>query len=218
MISEVHNMDCMEFMATIPDKYFSLSIADPPYGLDQFGVSTRGQWKHKNIAMNGKVKSWDIQPDENFFKELFRISKNIIIWGGNYFHLQPCRCFICWDKMQALENFSQVEFAFTTFSKPAKIYKIPNFDKGKIHPTQKPTKLYQCILRTFAKSGDMIFDPMMGSQSSRIACYKMGFDFIGCEIDKTFFENGCKRFEKECLGIYEQSNGKIVKQLNLFEQ
>lgn len=82
MISEVHNMDCMEFMATIPDKYFSLSIADPPYGLDQFGVSTRGKGKHKNIAMNGKIKSWDIQPDENFFKELFRISKNIIIWGG----------------------------------------------------------------------------------------------------------------------------------------
>lgn len=125
MISEVYNMDCMEYMKSIPDKFFDLAVVDPPYGLDK--KSTHGRGKLKSRCLNrGDIHKWDIRPSQEYFNELFRVSKNQIIWGGNYFPLSPTRCFVCWDKQQVWENFSQCELAWTSFDKPAKHITIPN--------------------------------------------------------------------------------------------
>lgn len=123
-------MDCMEYMRSIPDKFFELAIVDPPYGLDK--KSTHGRGKLKNRCLNrGNIQRWDIRPTKEYFDELFRVSKNQIIWGGNYFPLPPTRCFVCWDKQQVWENFSQCEFAWTSFNKPAKHVTISNRGGGR---------------------------------------------------------------------------------------
>lgn len=219
MISEVYNMDCMEYMKSIPDKFFDLAVVDPPYGLDK--KSTQGSGKLKNRCLNrGNINKWDIRPSKSYFKELFRVSKNQIIWGGNYFPLPPTRCFICWDKQQVWENFSQCEFAWTSFDKPAKHVTIPNrggqADRNKFHPTQKPVELYAYLVRVFARPGNRILDTHLGSGSSRIAAYKMGFDFYATEIDKDYFQAQEKRFKEECLGEIDTPKG-CLKQMNLFE-
>ena len=217
--TDVFNTDCLEYMRTIPDKHFALAIADPPYGIRDAGGATGGSGKLKGrIFNNGKIDAWDKAPQKEFFDELFRISQNQIIWGGNYFELPPSRCILVWDKMQPWENFSQVEIAWTSFVTPAQIYRFDNRTGDKIHPTQKPVQLYAWLLSKYAKEGDTIFDPMMGSQSSRIAAYKMGFDYVGCEIDTHFFEIGCRRFNQECLGLYVGTDGSITKQFSLFEE
>lgn len=219
MISEVYNMDCMEYMKSIPDKFFDLAVVDPPYGLDK--KSTQGSGKLKNKCLNrGNINKWDIRPSKSYFKELFRVSKNQIIWGGNYFPLPPTRCFVCWDKQLVWENFSQCEFAWTSFDKPAKHVTIPNrggqADRNKFHPTQKPVELYAYLLRVFARPGNRILDTHLGSGSSRIAAYKMGFDFYATEIDKDYFQAQEKRFKEECLGEIDTPKG-CLKQMNLFE-
>lgn len=130
-ISEIYNMDCMDYMHSIPDNYFDLAIVDPPYGLDK--KSTHGRGKLKDRCLNrGNIQRWDIRPSKEYFKELFRVSRNQIIWGGNYFPLPPSRCFVCWDKQQVWENFSQCEIAWTSFNKPAKHITIPNRGGGTI--------------------------------------------------------------------------------------
>jgi len=240
--SEVFNIDCMEYMRTLPDKYFQLAIADPPYGINapnmkmgEHGGYESTATKCKKGRLNsggGKLKNraldWDFKPpSQDFFDELERVSVNRIIWGGNYFHLPPSRCIVCWDKEQPWENFSQVELAWTSFDMPAKLYRQGSRGGSihemrnvvKIHPTQKPIELYAYLLRVFGKPqlGGGIFDPMMGSQSSRIAAYKMGFDFVGCELDKEYFTRGCERFNHECLGEIKTKDGKTVTQQTLFE-
>jgi site-specific DNA-methyltransferase (adenine-specific) len=167
----------MEYMKTIPDKWFDLAICDPPYGINVTKMSMcsnfkgksdssakklrdsrlKGSGKLKNRTINQMSCDWDfLPPSEEYFKELFRISKNQIIWGGNYFHLPPTRCFICWDKKQSFDNFSQAEFAWTSFDKPAKLFRYLNSGTSKdklrkIHPTQKPVALYHYLLNNFAK-------------------------------------------------------------------
>lgn len=225
-ISEVHNVDCLEHMKALPDKYFDLCIADPPYGINAANmVNTKsarnrlqqGAGKLKNRILQTDKIDWDFYPpDKEVFNELFRISKKQIIWGGNYFPLPPARCFVCWDKMQPWENFSQCEMAWTSFDYPAKMFRFDNRTGDKIHPTQKPVELYAYILKTFAREGDKIFDPFLGSGSSRIAAYKMGFDFYGCELDKQYYEAQELRFKEECLGEYKRKDGSTVKQLSLF--
>jgi site-specific DNA-methyltransferase (adenine-specific) len=221
MKSEVFNMDCMDYMRTLPDKAFTLAIADPPYGLIESGVQTRGgAGKLKGRILNESEKKfgrWDKAPTQEFFDELMRVCENVIIWGGNYFDLPPTRCVIAWDKCQPWPNFSQIELAWTSFDYPAKLYRFDNRTNDKIHPTQKPVDLYAWCLNTFAKPGDRIFDPMMGSQSSRIAAYKMGFDYVGCELDKEYFNKGCERFNRECLGEVKTKDGHIIKQQSLFD-
>lgn len=220
--SEVYNIDCMQYMSLCEDNQFDLAIADPPYGI---GITKDGKFKNRFVG-RGKLSDrafttgnvqWDNQrPPDLFFEELFRISKNQIIFGGNYFSLPPTRCVVVWDKVQPFENMSQVEIAWTSFEFPAKLFSFDNRKAGaKIHPTQKPVQLYNWLLKGFAKQGDRIFDPMMGSQSSRIAAYCNGFDFVGCELDKTFFEEGCARFEHVCKGIAKVKNH-TYKQLDLF--
>ena len=184
----------MEYMKTLPDKAFELAIVDPPYGIgDKFKGGATGKMNFNEIVN----KEWDIAPQKEYFKELFRVSKNQIIWGGNYFDLPPTRCFLTWDKLIS-EDFSlaMAELAWTSFDALAKIVKLPTpKDGNKIHPTQKPVKLYEWLLTHYAKQGDKILDTHLGSGSSRIACYNLGFDFVGCEIDEDYFKAQEERYQ-----------------------
>jgi site-specific DNA-methyltransferase (adenine-specific) len=205
-ISEVFQTDCNFYMKTIPDKFFELAIVDIPYGIESKiskggGSHTKSAVKfHQLYSENGKI--WDKASTPDYFRELIRVSKNQIIFGANYYNMPACRCFIIYDKPEMrIHTMSNCEFAWTSFDSPARIFSISrgyNCTIG-IHPTQKPVKLYKVILREYAKEGDKIFDSHMGSQSSRIAAYEGGFDYYGCELDKDYFEAGCKRFE-----IYKQ--------------
>ena len=182
----------MEYMKTFPDKHFELAIVDPPYGIN---INSSGRLGH----YGGKGKKWDsYTPDDTYFEELFRVSKNQIIWGGNYFNLPPTRCFCIWDKRQPEDvSFASCEFAWTSFEASAKtFYMSPmNCPELRIHPTQKPTKLYEWLLTRYAKLGDKILDTHLGSGSSRIACYNLGFDFVGCEIDEDYFKAQEERYQ-----------------------
>lgn len=148
-----------------------------------------------------KIIAWDVAPGEDYFKELFRVSRNQIIWGGNYFALPPTRCFLIWRKLTISENFTMAmcEYAWTSFNSNAKLFECaPQGRPGddRFHPTQKPIALYKWILSRYAKPGDKILDTHLGSGSSRIAAWDMGFDFVGCEIDNTYFDLMEKRFEE----------------------
>jgi site-specific DNA-methyltransferase (adenine-specific) len=212
--STVYLMDCMEFMAGCRDKQFELAIVDPPYGIG-FSDYERGSSgiKVKERYTNKGKKKWDESiPNEKYFAELFRISQNQIIWGGNYFPSiwkNGCKGFIFWYKHQPVDNFAKGEFAWTSFDRPAQCFDYMyygniNRDKAVISPTQKPIALYKWLLHNYAKAGDTILDTHLGSQSSRIAAYEMGFNFVGCELDADYFDQGNKRFENH------------VKQLKLF--
>ena len=191
----LYNGDCMEWMRAVPDKWYDLAIVDPPYQLPKDSSNGRGKLKNRVFNRGNIAERWDKKPSKEYFDELFRISKNQIIWGGNYFDLPPCRCFVCWDKCQPWENFSQVEMAWTSFDKPAKMFKRDNRRGGKIHPTEKPIELYAYLLNTFANKGDKIFDSHFGSLSIGISCYKLGFELDACEIDKEYYDNALKRLK-----------------------
>jgi len=182
--------DCMEYMKTVPDKFFDLAVVDPPYGI---GISSNPfRQKHKQYEWDNAI------PTDEYFAELFRVSKNQIIWGGNYFNIPASQGFLIWDKKQPHDFSSAMcEYAWMSIQSPAKIYSlhVVTAELNKIHPTQKPVALYRWILKNYATPGDKIFDSHMGSQSSRIAAYDMGFDYWGCEIDKDYYEQGCQRFE-----------------------
>lgn len=194
LISIAENRDNMEAMAEFPDKFFDLAIVDPPYGIgDKFKGGKTGKMNFNEVV----EKDWDKVPPTEYWNELMRVSKNQIIWGGNYFPLPPTRCFIVWDK-QISEDFSlaMAELAWTSLDKLAKICKMPTPKDGKIHPTQKPVKLYKWLLKNYGNGGGKILDTHLGSGSSRIAAYDMGFDFWGYEIDKDYFEAQEKRFKQ----------------------
>ena len=190
-LNKLYNMDCMEGMAQFPDKYFELAIVDPPYGID---INKSGRLGH----YGGKGKSWDSNiPDKAYFNELFRVSQNQIIWGGNYFYLPPTRCFIIWDKQQPQNvSFASCEYAWTSFDLSAKTFYLrpQNIDEmTRIHPTQKPVVLYEWLLNNYAKKGDKILDTHCGSASSLIACHNLGFEFIGFELDEDYYKLANKR-------------------------
>lgn len=195
MKNEVFNMDCIEGMKQYPDNYFELAIVDPPYGLGESVVNSGGRFK-KYFNKNG---NWDLSiPNEEYFNELFRISNNQIIWGGNYFNLPANKCFLIWDKMQPEGiSFAMCEYAWSSFNKVAQIVKLRTQNQEqRFHPTQKPVKLYSWILKNYAEKGDKILDTHLGSGSSRIAAYDMGFEFTGFELDKDYFEASEKRFQQ----------------------
>ena len=201
-MSEFYNMDCMEGMKQFPDKYFELAIVDPPYGIEETTgrETSHGRGKLRDRAFNkGEIKfnKWDRKPNQEYFDELRRVSKNQIIWGGNYFNLPPTRCVIVWDKCQPWENFSQIELAWTSFDSPARIYKYDNRTSGKIHPCQKPVALYTWLLNTYAHKGDKILDTHVGSASSLIACHRLGFEYIGFELDTDYYNQAVERLEAE---------------------
>ena len=196
---DYRNEDCMIGMARYPDKYFDLAIVDPPYGID---INSSGRLGH----YGGKGKTWDsCIPNEEYFKELQRVSKNQIIWGGNYFKLPPTRCFLIWDKQQPEGvSFASCEFAWTSYDLSAKtFYKRPQGQDGgnRIHPTQKPVALYKWLLTKYAKEDDTILDTHVGSASSLIACYDMGFDAVGFEIDEDYYDESKKRLERHMRQI-----------------
>ena len=200
-ISNAFNMDCMEAMKEFPDKYFELAIVDPPYGLDLANMNMgAGESKKCSKIKNRKwlPKNWDLQtPEEFYFDELFRVSKNQMIWGGNYFDLPPCKFYIIWDKeIPEGLSFADCEMCWTSFDKAPKIFRHSAYldKKNKFHPTQKPIKLYKWLLTNYAKQGDKILDTHLGSGSSRIAAWDMGFDFWGYELDSEYFEAQEKRF------------------------
>ena len=187
----------MELMARYEDNHFDLAIVDPPYGIIKSGGQKGGVGKYKNRAYtNGSIDAWDKKPTKEYFDELFRVSKNQIIWGGNYFNLPPTRGIIFWDKMQPFESYSKGELAWTSFPYPAKLFKYDNRRKGKIHPTQKPVKLYEWVLLKYAKDGDKILDTHLGSGSIAIACHNLGYNLTACEIDREYYNDAIKRIEQ----------------------
>lgn len=221
------NEDCMAVMSRYPDGYFDLAIVDPPYGINattmQMGSTpnrrghlkypsestavklrkgrlNQGVGKLKNRKLNTSSIGWDSSiPSPAYFEELRRVSKNQIIWGGNYFPLPPTRCVLCWNKLQPWENFSQWEMAWTSFDGPAALLSLSNTGgangETKIHPTQKPIKLYEWILRRYAKPEFRILDTHLGSASSAIAAHHYGIaEFVGAEIDEQYYTAALKRF------------------------
>ena len=197
-----YNMDCMEGMKQIPDKYFELAIVDPPYGIKRFEKPS-GTTRFKNSKlMQESGLTWDIKPTQEYFDELFRISKNQIIWGANNFNLPASEYFAIWDKQQTVNNFSSAEYAWVspTLKQPALVFRFSvhknNAIGDKIHPTQKPVALYKWLLKNYAKEGDKILDTHVGSASSLIACYDMGFEYLGFELDKDYYDLATKRLEK----------------------
>lgn len=170
----------MDFTKTCTDKQFDLAIVDPPYGINIAKEKPRisGRW-------NYKPKQWDSAiPKQEYFDELFRVSKKQIIWGGNYFHLPPSRCWIIWDKQQSVDNYSDGEMAWTNYDEVVSFFRFSfSANKNKIHITQKPIALYKWCLSHYAHPGYKLLDTHSGSGSFRIAAYDMGFDLVSCEID-----------------------------------
>ena len=197
------NTDNIELMKTFADKEFDLAIVDPPYGLGK--RTTDGGGTNSQIKFMDDIRrtNWDDKtPDKEYWEQLFRISKNQIIWGGNYFDLPPTRTIICWDKVVMIPTMSQIEIAWTSFDSPARLVKINNTDKNRFHPTQKPIELYEYLLKNYAEKGAKILDTHLGSGSIAIAVEKanrldkMDFTFTGIEIDNVYFNKAIKRFQR----------------------
>lgn len=225
-LNKLYNIDCMEGMKQIPDKYFDLAIVDPPYFK---GPNKRQYYGRRINKLNIKrkdyseIKDWDI-PDKQYFNDLLRVSKNQIIWGINYYNFYLGSGRIIWDKVNGKSSYSDCEIAYCSIHDSTRLFRymwngmnqgksiseghIMQGDKSKneirIHPTQKPVNLYKWILLNYAKQGDKILDTHVGSASSLIACHEMGFDFLGFEKDEEIFSLGSNRLED------------IMNQLNMF--
>lgn len=198
MTVELLHMDCMEYMKGCEDNAFDLAIVDPPYGIGMGGGKVGNSKKDYKMFHGGDKAS----PDQSYFNELRRVSKQQIIWGANHFieHLAiNSSCWIAWDKVQP-EKFSMamMELAWSSFGSPAKIYRqrIVSADVERIHPTQKPVKLYKWLLTNYAEKGQRILDTHLGSGSSAIAAHYGGFDFVGCELDEDYYNAACARFDQ----------------------
>ena len=197
----ITNEDNIQLMARYKDNYFDLAIVDPPYGIKANKEKEHNGWKDYGI------KEWDNEiPKDEYFKELFRVSKNQIVWGGNYMtkYLPPKMCWLLWDKGQRDFSLADGELAWTSFDKALRIFTMPRgtalYDAkkngGKIHPTQKPVKLYEWLLMNYAKEEDKILDTHLGSGSIAIACHNLGFDLTACELDKEYYNAAIKRIEQ----------------------
>lgn len=195
------NCDNIEIMKSVPDKYYDLAIVDPPYGLNTRIATSNHPSSMKAHSLSKFRKSilesgWDDnKPNDEYFEQLFRVSKNQIIWGGNYFDLWPSRCWVVWHKEVPLQTMSTIEMAWTSFDKPAKFFKYRSRDNNRFHPTQKPVKLYRYLLSNFAKQGMKILDTHGGSHTNAIACEIEGFDLDIIEIDPDYFRDGLNAFK-----------------------
>jgi site-specific DNA-methyltransferase (adenine-specific) len=202
----ITNEDNMELMARYPDKYFDLAIVDPPYGINVANKTTGTVIRNKSDKDIFTIKEWDkLTPDQLYFDELFRVSKEQIIWGGNYFLdiLGYCKAPIIWDKKNGDSMYADGELAWTSKGLPKnlKIWRhqwcgaFKDSERGaiKYHPTQKPVALYKWILDKYAKQGDKILDTHLGSGSIAIACHDYGFDLTACELDKEYFDKAMQR-------------------------
>jgi site-specific DNA-methyltransferase (adenine-specific) len=184
-------------MREMQDNQYDLAIVDPPYGLGQRTTNGGGSNSQIKFKKDLASKKWDESiPTMEYFQQLRRVSKNQIIWGGNYFPLSEYRCFIVWDKMTYIRTMSQVELAYTSFDSPARYIKINSNQYDRFHPTQKPIDLYKYCLENYAKEGDRILDTHLGSGSIACACYDLGFDLDAWEIDGDYFEKTSNRFQE----------------------
>ena len=208
-LNRLYNLDCMEAMKEIPDKYFQLAICDPPYGIGHDGQRRRVHKNPKHNRKSHEFRGWDEQtPPPEYFRELERVSVNQIIWGGNYFAPmldKGTKGWIVWDKGQHGLSMSDCELAYTSFDRPTRVVVINRAelqrDGDTISPAQKPVKLYRWTLSNYAQPGDRILDTHAGSASSLIACYEMGFDFLGFEIDEVQFKKADGRLAAEMAQI-----------------
>lgn len=204
------NIDCMEYMRTVPDKYFDIAVVDPPYGIGEDGASNHSINRIKNEKVYS-AKGWDKQPPPpEYFKELIRVSKNQIIWGANHFadrFKSNSSCWIVWDKLNGESDFADCELAYSSFGSAVRKFEfrwagmLQGNMKNKelrIHPTQKPKKLYDWLLTNYAKPDQKILDTHLGSGSSAIAAHYFGIgEFVGCELDADYFKASIDRFKSE---------------------
>jgi len=202
MSLDIRNCDCMDLMAEFPDNHFELAIVDPPYNI----VSQQAKGIGSRINPTGKMNNWNnIKPSPEYFDLLFRKSEIQIIWGANNFSLPQTEYFIVWDKQQTVDNFASAEYAWTNCKMPAKVFRYSIHKTmrdrkergGKIHPTQKPVKLYEWLLENYANPGDKILDTHLGSGSIAIACHYLGFDLTACEIDEDYYKAAMERIDNE---------------------
>ena len=200
LVSEVYLMDNIELMKHYPDKYFDLACIDPPYGIGHSLLS--GEKRGSKFVRTERHVDWDILPTDEFWIELFRVSKNQIIWGGNYFldNLPSTKGMIIWDKIQMFSG-ADFEFAWTSFDTSAKAFRMSRVEAygntNKIHPTQKPIELYDfCYNFSKLEEGSKVLDTHLGSGSSRISANKAKLHFVGCEIDEEYFNKQNKRYEE----------------------
>ena len=197
------NGDCIDVMSTFKDKQFDLAIVDPPYGIDLANMNM-GAGKSKKASKienrKWKPKDWDKNtPTKEYFDELFRVSKNQIIWGGNYFELPPCYGYVIWDKeITKGLSFSDCEMAWHSFKKAPRMFRYSAYldKKSKFHPTQKPVKLYKWLLNKYAEKGQSVLDTHLGSGSIAVACHDLGYDLTGIEIDKEYYDAAVKRYNQ----------------------
>jgi site-specific DNA-methyltransferase (adenine-specific) len=196
---EITNEDNMQLMARFPDNYFDLAIVDPPYGINR--LHSGGMPKSSGFK-KWERKDWDSEiPKKEYFMELFRVSKNQIIWGGNYFteYLHPSQGWVFWFKQKGM-TFADGELAWTSFDKATRQYDMSGMGgANRIHPTQKPILLYKWLLDKYAKQGDKILDTHLGSMSIAIACAEYGFELVGCELDTEYYDKGIKRVQNHLL-------------------
>ena len=196
---EITNEDNMELMARFPDNYFDLAIVDPPYGIGIDGQKKSINKNPKHNRKEHKQKNWDLEiPSKEYFKELFRVSKNQIIWGGNYFidFLNPTKAWIFWYKGQNDLTMSDGEMAWTSFqsvTRQVEINRAELIKQNTFHPTEKPIKLYKWLLDKYAKEGDKILDTHLGSGSIAIAAHDYGFELTACELDKEYYDKAVQR-------------------------
>jgi len=203
---ELLNTDCMEYMATVPDNEFDLAIVDPPYGLGEHeGKVSRNRFSSVEYLKKG----WDtVPPEVEYFQELQRVSKNQIIWGANHFMQNIAlgsSCWIVWDKENGDSHFADCEMAYTNFKTAVRIFRYRwagmlqgdmKNKESRIHPTQKPVKLYDWLLSNYAEKGQRILDTHLGSGSSAIAAHYFGCDFVGCELDEDYYKAATDRFDQ----------------------
>ena len=206
----ITNEDNMELMARYEDSHFDLAIVDPPYQIERFSknMDSQGTLGKSIFLGKNKISEWDKLPTKEYFNEIFRVSKNQIIWGANHFwqtaNLPNTTNFIFWDKKMPFPNFSRGELAWTSFKGVCKCFEYNYYgniegnkqSNGRIHPTQKPIALYEWLLINYAKEGDKILDTHLGSGSIAIACHNLGFDLTACELDKDYFEAAMKRLKQ----------------------
>ena len=202
----LYNMDCMELLKNTEDNYYDVAIVDPPYGIGANKEKEHNGWKSYG------VKSWDNEiPKKEYFTELQRVSKNQIVWGGNYMtnFLKPKMCWLVWDKGQRDFSLADGELAWTSFDKAMRIFSMSrgaalsdaNKNGGKIHATQKPVKLYEWLLQNYAKEGDKILDTHLGSGSIAIACNRLKYELTATELDTDYFKASVKRYKEQTAQI-----------------